>query len=114
MSSITQQDINVRLQLSGCAFSDLALRFNNDLRYGRKCVTKNRIDLMLLNIYIEMLECYNIDSTSNCLTEDEIQLVIEKISTLTGVCFMPIGFTYTANTLSSMIGLGIIGLTMIG
>lgn len=91
---LNQTDIDVRLQLAGCAYSELSARFNDDLRYGRKCVTKNRIDLMLLNVYLEMLECYDITSEDNCLTEDEIQLIIEKISSLTGICFMPIGFTY--------------------
>lgn len=57
---ISQQDLDVRLQLSGCKFSDLAQRFNKDLIYGRKCVTENRTDLMLLNVYLEMLECYKV------------------------------------------------------
>lgn len=57
---ISQQDLDVRLQLSGCKFSELAQRFNRDLLYGRKCVTENRTDLMLLNVYLEMLECYKV------------------------------------------------------
>ena len=61
MASINQQDLNVRLQLAGCKFSDLAQRFNKDLLYGRKCVTENRTDLMLLNVYLEILECYKLD-----------------------------------------------------
>lgn len=200
---ISQQDLNVRLQLAGCKFSDLAQRFNKDLLYGRKCVTENRTDLMLLNVYLEMLECYRIgipevqsvgsfqittltlgftlevfvDGVSitgvqtaiisnrntamtalvtiinnyqstytavlntendlykvdlygpctggevtyetnatmgeivlstedltggvcaveydNCLTEDELKTIIDKISTLTGLCFQPYGFTYS-------------------
>ena len=96
MLYLTQQDINVRLQLAGCAYSDLALRFRNDLIYGRKCVTKNRTNLMLLNVYLEILECYSITSgDDNCFTETEIQKIIEKISDLSGVCFMPINYTYT-------------------
>lgn len=60
---ISQQDLDVRLQLAGCKFSDLAQRFNKDLLYGRKCVTENRTDLMLLNVYLEMLECVKIVET---------------------------------------------------
>lgn len=202
---ISQQDLNVRLQLAGCKYSDLAQRFNKDLLYGRKCVTENRTDLMLLNVYLEMLECYKVgipevesvgyfqittlsigytleifvngvsitgvqtsvttnrnttmtalvtiinnyqsvytaslDTTSdlyivtltgpctggiityetsaqkeeitlktqnltdgvcevtydNCLTEDELLVVFDKISDLTSLCFKPLGFTYTEN-----------------
>jgi len=202
---ITQTDLITRLQLSGCKFSELAQRFNKDLLYGRKCVTENRTDLMLLNVYLEMLECYkvgipevesvgsfqittlsigytleifvngvsitgiqtsvttnrnttmhalvaiinsyqsvytaSIDTTSdlysviltgpctggvvtyetsankgqiilttenlkggvceviydNCLTEDELLVVFDKISDLTSLCFQPLGFTYTQN-----------------
>lgn len=202
---ISQIDLTTRLQLSGCKFSDLAQRFNKDLLYGRKCVTENRTDLMLLNVYLEMLECYKvgipevrshgnfqittltvgftleifIDGVSitgvqtsvstnrnttmhalvgiinnyqstytavinetgdlysvdiygpcaggeltyttnatggeielsitdlkngvcaveydNCLTEEELLVVFDKISDLTNICFQPIGFTYTEN-----------------
>lgn len=202
---ISQQDLLVRLQLAGCKYSDLAQRFNKDLLYGRKCVTENRTDLFLLNVYLEMLECYktataevqssgyfqvttstagftleifidgvsitglqnitspnrntvmtaavsiinsyqdvytaSLDTTSdlykvvitgpctggtityetdatkgeivlgienltggvcevtydNCLTEDELLTVFDKISDLTSLCFQPLGFTYTEN-----------------
>lgn len=202
---VSQQDLGVRLQLAGCKFSELAQRFNKDLLYGRKCVTENRTDLMLLNVYLEMLECYkvgipevesvgsfqittlsigytleifvngvsitgiqtsvtinrnttmhalvaiinsyqsvytaSIDETgdlhsviltgpctggivtyetnatkgeivvsttdleggvcevtyNNCLTEDELLVVFDKISDLTSLCFQPLGFTYTEN-----------------
>ena len=202
---VSQQDLDVRLQLAGCKYSDLAQRFNKDLLYGRKCVTENRTDLMLLNVYLEMLECYKVgipeveslgyfqittlsigytleifvngvsitgvqtsvstnrnttmtalvtiinnyqsvytaslDTTSdlyivtltgpctggiityetsaqkeeitlktknltdgvcevtydNCLTEDELLVVFDKISDLTSLCFQPLGFTYTEN-----------------
>jgi len=57
---ISQIDLTTRLQLSGCKFSELAQRFNKDLLYGKKCVTENRTDLMLLNVYLEMLECYKV------------------------------------------------------
>lgn len=205
MASINQQDLNVRLQLAGCKYSDLAQRFNKDLLYGRKCVTENRTDLMLLNVYLEMLECYKVDipevesvsvfqittltvgftleilvngevlipeytspttnrnltmslmvdyinanqsvytasldttndlykvvltgpctggtvtyktsaakgeivlstedltggvcevTYDNCLTEDELLVVFDKISDLTSLCFKPLGFTYTEN-----------------
>lgn len=202
---VSQQDLDIRLQLSGCKFSELAQRFNKDLLYGRKCVTENRTDLMLLNVYLEMLECYKVDipevesvgsfqittlsigytleifvngvsitgiqtsvttnrnttmhtlvaiinsyqsvytasidetgdlhsviltgpctggivtyetnaegreielelqdleggvcevTYDNCLTEDELLVIFDKISDLTNICFQPVGYTYTEN-----------------
>jgi hypothetical protein len=60
--SISQQDINVRLQLTGCAYSKLANEFANNLKYGRKCSIDNEKTLLLLNAYIELIECYKLDS----------------------------------------------------
>jgi hypothetical protein len=59
--SISQQDLDVRLQLTGCKYGELANRYANDLKYGKKCATTNGRDLALLNAYIEIMECYNTD-----------------------------------------------------
>ncbi len=64
---MTQTDLDVRLQLSGIKFSELSKRLANDLKYGKKCTLKHREDLLLLNIYIEMLECYDL-----CIPVEEV------------------------------------------
>lgn len=61
MSNLTQQDLNVRLQLTSCAYSNLANSFANNLKYGRKCAVDNEKTLLLLNAYIELIECYKLD-----------------------------------------------------
>jgi len=63
MYNITQQDLNVRLQLTGCAYSKLANEFADNLKYGRKCSIDNEKTLLLLNAYIELIECYKLDTT---------------------------------------------------
>ena len=60
--SISQQDLTVRLQLASCAYSELANSFANNLKYGRKCAIDNEKTLLLLNAYIELIECYKLDS----------------------------------------------------
>lgn len=196
MADLNQTDIDVRLQLTGCEFSELANTFANDLKYGRKCATTNQRNLLLLNAYIELIECLNVETlavgsvfiqslvlndvtdllingvsiiggpytvistntnltmsaltnyintntsytavynggklainitgtcenftitatttkesvittengtggictTNNCITEIELQGVMDNISKLTKICFQPIGFEYTPNT----------------
>jgi hypothetical protein len=61
--SISQQDLTVRLQLTGCAYSKLANEFADNLKYGRKCAIDNEKTLLLLNAYIELIECYKLDTT---------------------------------------------------
>jgi hypothetical protein len=64
MSAVSQQDLNVRLQLTGCAYSKLANEFANNLKYGRKCAIDNEKTLLLLNAYIELMECYQLELVS--------------------------------------------------
>lgn len=58
MTNLNLTDLLVRLQLSGCKYGELANRFADDLKYGKKCAHTNMRNLLLLNAYIELLECY--------------------------------------------------------
>ena len=60
MDYISQQDLDVRLQLTGCKFSQLTNEFADNLKYGRKCIVENQRNLVLLNAYLELLECYKV------------------------------------------------------
>lgn len=91
---INSTDLVIRLQLSGCKYGELALEYINDLKYGRKCATKHQWELFLLNVYLEILECHDLDSENTCFTEDEIKEIFNKISKLTDICFRPLGYTY--------------------
>ncbi len=79
--SISQQDLDVRLQLTGCKYGELANRYANDLKYGKKCANTNGRNLALLNAYLELMGCYNV-SVPETLSEGSFQ-----ITTLT------VGFT---------------------
>ena len=60
MTYISQQDLDVRLQLTGCKLSELINTYVQDLKWGRKCSEKRLSDLILLNAYVELLECYQV------------------------------------------------------
>ena len=60
MDYISQQDLDVRLQLTGCKFGQLTNEFADNLKYGRKCIIENQRNLVLLNAYLELLECYKV------------------------------------------------------
>lgn len=94
---LSQQDINVYLQLSGCCYSSMCNNLHEDLKYGKKCLPEDRTNLGILSILIEILECYDVNSLVNCLSDSEIKDVISKISQLTGICFKPTGFEYIKN-----------------
>lgn len=57
---MNQTDLNVRLQLTGCKYGELINSYITDLKYGRKCKSTDLHDLMLLNAYIELMECYKL------------------------------------------------------
>jgi hypothetical protein len=60
MDYISQQDLDVRMQLTGCKFGQLTNEFADNLKYGRKCIVENQKNLVLLNAYLELLECYKV------------------------------------------------------
>ena len=60
MDYISQQDLDVRMQLTGCKFGQLTNEFADNLKYGRKCIIENQKNLVLLNAYLELLECYKV------------------------------------------------------
>ena len=94
MATLSQQDLDVRLQLIGCEYGTLTTTFANNLKWGRKCAKKDWKNLILLSVYISLLEDYHVGLTTNCITETQLQTMLDKISKLTKICFRPIGFTY--------------------
>ena len=61
MAVLSQLDINTYLQLARCCYSDLSVKFANDLNYGTKCTIKDRINLATLGVLLEILSCYRVD-----------------------------------------------------
>ena len=114
MATLSQLDLDVRLQLSGIRYCELISIYVDSLRFGKKCVVDEQYKLFILNNYIELLSTYNIDtcdtiSPNNCLTESEAQLICDNISEMFDICFQPIGFEYIGEEKQGGIGKMIIG-----
>ena len=109
MATLSQLDINVRLQLSGQKYSEMMYKYIDSLRWGKKSSIIEQNKLYLLGVYIELLMNYRILScgetdTNNCITETEAQSVCDKISKLTNLCFQPLGFNYTGSEKQGGVG----------
>lgn len=63
MKLLSQQDLDVRMQLTGCKYGELVNTYVTNLKWGRKNACDNIKDLLLLNAYIELMECYNVATT---------------------------------------------------
>lgn len=105
MIYLTQDDIDQRLQAAYCCAGSLAFKTSKEFRYGMKCAKTNLEKLFLLNVLIEILECYTpasietddieyTENTGNCITEEKAQLLFEKISKDCKTCFETINKTY--------------------
>lgn len=99
---LNQTDLNVRLQLINCCYSTMSTNFANDLRYGRKCVTKDRLTLSLLGVYMKILESYQVSTNavgsvtiSNGDAGSTVQVLIG------GVAISPV-YTLVSYVLTSM------------
>ncbi len=97
MLVLNQTDLDVRLQIAGCKYAEIANAYANTLKYGLKCSSDNLNKLLLLNGYIEILENYIVGSDKNCISEVEIQLICDNISKLIDYCFQWINFPYDTN-----------------
>ncbi len=60
MANLNSTDLMVYCQLTGCRLSVLSKKFIEDLKFGKKCTIKDRETLLLLNIYLEILQCYKV------------------------------------------------------
>ena len=95
MSTLSQTDLTVRLQLIGQEYSSLCNTYVNDLKWGKKCAKTEWKKLILLSSYISLLEDYNVGEDDNCITETQLQTMLDNTSKLIKICFKPIGFSYS-------------------
>jgi len=87
MDYISQQDLDVRMQLTGCKFGQLTNEFADNLKYGRKCIVENQRNLVLLNAYLELLECYKVA----LIIEEQLSTGSITLSYNTGTISISIG-----------------------
>jgi hypothetical protein len=106
MANISSLDLKVRLQLLGEAYATILNKYTDSLRFSKKDKLNLKSKLLLLGIYIEILSIYNVDecgydSSNNCITEDEAQVLCDNAAKLANVCFQPLGFNYIGSDTQS-------------
>lgn len=94
----TLADHQNRLQNFMCCLGTKGNDLATKLKLGFPCTCEINT-LELLTAYWDILVCYNPALTTNCLTQQQVDLVWEAISKECGICFSPYGSTYiTAST----------------
>lgn len=81
---MTEQQRQIKIITFACCSANLADKISTNLQIG-SCDLSNR--LIILNGYIELLLAYNTtEDVENCITEDEIQNIINKGISICNVC----------------------------
>lgn len=83
--------------IARCAYAKYAakvalLGLIGDISFG-EC----RINLILVNKYIKILTCYDPSLTTNCISSDDIMLVINRVSEILGLCGDPLSLDETTS-----------------
>lgn len=83
--SLSQQDLNVRLQKIGCCTGEQAKLAARYYLYGSECAEEQLQKLTLLNAYLDILSCYNVQSTTatNWTYQIDLSSLIEYQNTIT-------------------------------
>lgn len=106
MSAFTPTDIEVRVRLSADYYNTLMSKYIDSIRMGRKCAKEELNKLMIISIYIEMLKEYiplicidplnsSTDYDNNCISEETLQVMSDKLSKLIETPFNPAGYNYS-------------------
>ena len=106
MATFSQTDIEARIRLSKDGYNTLLDKYINSIKMGRKCALEELNTLLVISTYIEILEDYyplvcfdpsnsNFEYNNNCVSEEEIQLIADKLSKLINIEFKPAGYNYS-------------------
>ena len=101
MINLTQNDINVRLQIINCCIGRLTGELLNKIKIGSADVKCKLKDLEVLQGMFEALECYNVlvdnitTEEDNCLTEVQAQRMFDYMSSKCDECIKLPGFVYS-------------------
>ena len=106
--ALQQTDVIMRAYSTSCEVGNLTDKYVSNLMMGT-CVKDLEKTLLILDVYTNLLNSYTVcgcgtDCTNNCITEEEVLIISDKISKLTGLCFEPIGYSYPNAISGSGIG----------
>lgn len=81
---MTEGQRELKIITFSCCAANLADKISTNLQYG-SCDLTNQ--LVILEGYIELLLAYNTtEGVTNCVTEDEIEEIIDKGISICNVC----------------------------
>lgn len=83
---MTATNLNIVLTNAVCCSSAQAVKVSKLLSNGSLCAKAEVIKLKLLNDYIEALKCYDPDTTTNCLTEDNFNILVDNLMRICDIC----------------------------
>lgn len=72
--------------IARCCFAAYAARVGAMGIIGDRSFEEERSNLILINSYLKTIQCYDPDATSNCLTSDDIFILIGRVSEMLGLC----------------------------
>lgn len=89
--NLTQEYINTRLYIARAQMADMGMDVL-ELKYkgATTCYRNKFIKWVVLNNLIESIECYVLGDVNECLTEQTVQNILERIDALAGA---PSGYT---------------------
>ena len=62
--ALSQQDLEVRLQKTGCCVGHEAKRLAQYYLYGSECAEEQLQKVTILNAYLDILSCYKVQATT--------------------------------------------------
>lgn len=83
---MTSSNLNIVLTNALCSISKKAIEVNNLFIMGNSCAYSELIKLKLTIDAIHILECYNSELESHCLTEEQATKLINNLMALTDIC----------------------------
>lgn len=100
--TLSQQDLNVRLQKTGCCVGQEAKRLAQYYLYGSECAEEQLQKVTILNAYLDILSCYKVQATTATNWEYVFDLYAIKVLPIGSVIDVFIGgeliTSYTTQT----------------
>lgn len=99
MIYLNAQDLLVRIELIEEYLSGYGNTVAKQYLYGQSNALCNFKKLALITNYLEVILCYqpitgDVTEADNCITEEQLQLILDQISLMSQISFASPGTTY--------------------
>lgn len=87
---MTQGQIITFCIIARCCYARFAASVGALGSIGDESFSEKKIQLILVNSFMKTIKCYNPDATGNCLTVDDITVMINRVMEILGLCGDPL------------------------